>query len=202
MRRVRLAALVTALALAGTGCAGTSGPSTTSSTTSPTTATTTVTQTITPTPATSTPAGFALSTVTSATFPTPTGSLIGAGVRVGQQDGYDRIVYDFTGTGVPGFRVAYVDTPIGDPSGERVTVLGDAYLEVLIAGLTYPEASDPQPSQVPASSLAGTVIAQSGVFYGGFEAMGQTFIGVRDHKRAFRVFTLTDPTRLVVDVAH
>jgi len=37
--------------------------------------------------------------------------------------------------------------------------------------------------------------------YGGFEAVGQTFVGVRDRQRPFRVTVLTNPTRIVVDLA-
>jgi hypothetical protein len=197
------------VALALSGCSGGSGPTPTTtapSTTATPTTTTTVTETTTattsPSPTPSLPSGFALTQVTSPAFPAVNAAVVGVAVRVGRHDAYDRVVYEFSGTGRPGFRVRYVSQPIGDPSGDPVDVLGAAYLEVVVTGLSYPEAGDPQPSEVGPSALAGTAIAQSGVLFGGFEGMGQTFIGVRDHRRAFRAFALTGPPRLVVDLAH
>ena len=44
------------------------------------------------------------------------------------------------------------------------------------------------------------MIAQAMPVYGGFEGYGQSFVGVRDRQRPFKVTVLTAPTRLVVDV--
>ena len=52
-----------------------------------------------------------------------------------------------------------------------------------------------------ASALSGTVIAEANAIFGGFEGYGQSFIGVRDRERPFKVSVLSGPTRLVVDVA-
>ena len=53
---------------------------------------------------------------------------------------------------------------------------------------------------VPASALRGTVFAQVKGLYGGFEGIGQEFVGITGGKRPFRVFTLTGPSRIVIDV--
>ena len=53
-------------------------------------------------------------------------------MRVGRHTGYDRVVWQFTGTGRPTYQVRYVDEPTADGSGDVVDVRGDAYLEVLI----------------------------------------------------------------------
>ncbi len=147
------------------------------------------------------PAGFSLDAVSSKGFPTPGGDLgaIG-GVRVGGHSGYDRVVWEFPGTGRPSLQVKYVDQPIADGSGDVVDIRGDAYLEVLVSSVGIPKANAPRPGSASAASLAGTVIAEARPVYGGFEAVGQTFVGVREGKRPFRVTVLRNPTRLVVDI--
>ena len=147
------------------------------------------------------PAGYSLDGRTSPTFPNLGGDLGGIGrVRVGHHEGYDRVVWEFPGSGRPTYQVHYVDTPLGDGSGDPVPVRGDAFVEVLITTVGVPAAGTPRPPDAPASALAGTVIAEAMAIYGGFEGYGQAFIGVRGEQRPLRVTTLTNPTRLVVDV--
>jgi len=147
------------------------------------------------------PAGFSLKTVSSKGFPSLGGDLgaIG-GVRVGGHPGYDRVVWEFPGSGRPSLQVKYVDQPIEDGSGDVVDVRGDAFLEVFVSSVGIPPANAPRPGSAPAASLAGTVIADALPVYGGFEAVGQTFVGVRGDKRPFRVTLLRNPTRVVVDI--
>ena len=154
-----------------------------------------------PTGSASVPAGFSLDAVSSPGYPSLGGDLGTIGlVRVGGHTGYDRVVWQFAGAGRPSFQVHYVDQPIADGSGDVVAVPGDAYLEVMISSVGIPAANAPRPGNASAASLAGTVIAQARPVYGGFEAVGQSFVGVRDRERPFRVAVLTNPTRLVVDV--
>ena len=77
---------------------------------------------------------------------------------------------------------------------------GDAFLEVLITTVGIPPADAPRPANASAASLAGTVVAEARAVYGGFEGYGQSFVGVRDRQRPFKVTVLTNPTRLVVDI--
>jgi len=126
----------------------------------------------------------------------------GEGVRVGRHEGYDRVVFDFTGTGTPTYRVRYVDTPVADGSGDTVSVDGDAYLEVLVTTVSIPGAGQERPADSSAADLEGTVVAEANAIFGGFEGYGQTFIGVRDTQRPFRVSVESAPTRLVVDIAR
>lgn len=153
-------------------------------------------------PSPSLPAGFAVTDVTSPRFPDLGGDLGGAGiVRVGRQAGFDRVVWEFTGTGTPTYRVRYVDVPTADGSGDPVAVTGDAFLEVVITSVGIPAAGATRPPDPTASALAGTVVAEANAIFGGFEGYGQSFIGVRDRERPFKVSLLTGPTRLVVDIA-
>lgn len=200
-------ALSAATVLLIAGCdsddGGTGGPST---------ATVTSTQDGTVTPSDPPPAtGVGSGTATAE--PAPTGAvpvshpasggarLSVTGVRVGHHDAFDRVVFDLGGKGSPGWRVDYTDAPAQPGSGKPITVSGDSVLQVVLTGLGYPmdtgveEYSGPNPitgvHNVPQVHLTG-------VFEG--EAVG--FIGVNADKPAIRVTTLTNPTRLVVDIAH
>jgi hypothetical protein len=167
------------------------------------TATATATPSASPSPSgtAAAPAGFSLRTVSSKGFPALGGDLgtIGA-VRVGGHPGYDRVVWEFPGSGRPSLQVKYVTQPVEDGSGDVVAVRGDAFLEVMVSSVGIPPANAPRPGSAPAASLAGTVVADALPVYGGFEAIGQTFVGVRGHKRPFRVTLLQNPTRVVVDI--
>lgn len=148
------------------------------------------------------PEGFATDEQRSPSWPR-LGPQIGSGtaVRVGRHSTYDRVVYEFSGSAKPTFRVAYVDEPIDPVSGDPVEVAGDAFLAVSVTTVTVPDEGDSQPADATAASLEGTVIAAAPVIWGGFEGYGEEFIGVRDGQRPFRVSVLADPTRLVVDIA-
>ena len=154
-----------------------------------------------PTATATVPAGFSLDEVASPTFPNLGGDLGGVGVvRVGHHPTYDRVVWQFPGSGRPTYRVRYVDRPVGDPSGEVVKVAGDAFLEVMITFVGIPPEGTARPKNASASSTAGTNIAAATAIYGGFEGYGQAFVGVRGEQRPFTVTVLRNPTRLVVDV--
>lgn len=133
-------------------------------------------------------------------FPGGGGDLLPVAVRVGDHAGFERVVLDFEGTGSPGWRVGYVDVAVGDPSGLEIDVDGDAILEVIATGVRYPEESE-----YDRVLGAGTVDAEETdeveeiVVNSLFEGHFQAFIGL-DEQRPFRVFTLTGPSRLVIDV--
>lgn len=214
----RLAGIGTAALVLLAGCTTDPEPSPTNAT--PTTATPTTasptasgaspspsTPTPTPPPTTSAgtqaPAGFDLEDKKGGGFP-ELGDDVGpgAGVRVGKQAGYDRVVFDFADTGTPTYLVRYVDTPVADGSGDTVAVKGDAYLEVLVTNVSVPSGSTKAPTDSGPSELSGTVVAEANAIFGGFEGYGQSFIGVLGEKRPFRVSLESTPTRLVIDIAR
>ncbi len=211
MGRLRTASTLTVLSLMSLALVGCSDdepaspmPTQSSATSSPSpsaSVSASPTNSASPTGTASVPAGFSLDAVSSPGYPSLGGDLGTIGlVRVGGHTGYDRVVWQFPGAGRPSFQVHYVDQPIADGSGDVVAVPGDAYLEVMISSVGIPAANAPRPGNASAASLAGTVIAQARPVYGGFEAVGQSFVGVRDRERPFRVAVLTNPTRLVVDI--
>ncbi|GIG40093.1 AMIN-like domain-containing (lipo)protein [Cellulomonas phragmiteti] len=120
-------------------------------------------------------------------------------VRTGEHDGYDRVVYELTGgEGTPGYRVGYVDQAVEDPSGAVRPVDGDAILQVVLIGTTYPMEGGPQEFSQDLRPDGGDV--EHVVRPLTFEGMSQSFIGVDDGPRGFRVLVLADPVRVVVDV--
>ncbi len=119
-------------------------------------------------------------------------------VRVGTHDGYDRVVYEVAGGGIPGWRVTYVDQAVQDGSGEPVEVAGDAVLDVWLTGTGYPQDTGQEEFAQDVGPRQGTVVEVTRPLT--FEGMTQSVVGVDGAHRPFRVFVLQDPVRVVVDV--
>jgi hypothetical protein len=120
-------------------------------------------------------------------------------VRVGRHDSYDRVVFQLRGA-LPGWDVRYVSRVTADPSGLPVTVAGAAVLRVVLTGVnghdTAGRVTATGTTQTPRLP-ALTAVKQAG----DFEAVMTFAIGTSD-RLDFRVFGLTNPTRVVLDVAH
>lgn len=130
------------------------------------------------------------------------GPLFPTGARVAHHDGFDRVVLDFEGNGTPGWSVRYVDEPVADDSGIEVDLAGDFILRIDASGLSTPTTEDFDVDQV-ASGFYGTGqadVVQDVYASGVFEGWSGSLVGL-DTQAPFRVFTLTEPTRLVVDVS-
>lgn len=119
-------------------------------------------------------------------------------VRVAEHEGFDRFVLEFEGDGEPGWRIAYVEEAVRDGSGEPIDLDSDALLQV-VATHTMPDDMtgyydgpreiDPDGEVIDEVYLDGT-----------FEGYTTAYLGL-DDVEVFRVFALTEPSRLVVDVA-
>ncbi len=106
---------------------------------------------------------------------------------------------EFTGTGIPGWAVNYVHKAVLDGSGETVTLGGDAILDIYASGTTWPASgyySGPTRLEPPNGGDIGDVYV-----VGTFEGSTQVLAGIDGDPVPFRVFALSDPPRLVVDVA-
>ncbi len=139
-------------------------------------------------PDTSEPGGGAMLTVTD--------------IRVGEHDGFDRVVFDLDGEGTPGWRVAYVDEALDDGSGKPVEVDGDAILQVVISGTAMPMDSGVEEYDGATIDPDDTESVEQIVYRFWFEGYTTSFIGVDGERKPFRVFALTDPARVVVDIEH
>jgi len=117
-------------------------------------------------------------------------------VRVGEHDGFDRVVLELSGTATPGWGVAWSDEAVAEGTGDVVPLEGDHVLTINASGTAMPE---PGSFEVPARLGPAGSVAEVQV-NGWFEGYTQVFAGVEGDERPFRVFTLTDPPRLVVDI--
>lgn len=121
-------------------------------------------------------------------------------VRAARQAGFDRVVFELRGraAGSPGWRVEYVDRAVQDGSGNEVEVAGAQTLQVFLEGVALPFDSGQEEASrdlVPKDTRSVREVDLSGTFEGRFTA----FIGL-DRRLPFRVYRLTGPTRIVVEV--
>ncbi|MBO3103774.1 AMIN-like domain-containing (lipo)protein [Cellulomonas fengjieae] len=122
-------------------------------------------------------------------------------VTTGQHEGYDRVVFHLGGTGTPGWIVRYVDTATDDPADTVLDIDGDGTLSVILLGFQLPtttgitEWGGPNPIRTPDYEELREVNVR-----GQFEGQELAYLGLDSTGEPFRVFALTDPTRVVVDV--
>ncbi|WBL18386.1 AMIN-like domain-containing (lipo)protein [Citricoccus sp. NR2] len=124
------------------------------------------------------------------------------GVRASAHDGFDRVVIDHAGSGHPGFLAEYTTEALAPGSGHPADQDAPAYLAVHPVGLAGHEEIDTDvalPNGYTVTELNTSVV--TGVTtHLPFEAASSYYIGL-DTERAYRVFTLDDPARLVIDIA-
>jgi hypothetical protein len=120
-------------------------------------------------------------------------------VRAGRHPGFDRVVFEFRGAAVPRHRIGYVDQLVQDGSGEPVAVAGAADLEVVFHGVNAHD-DDGTPTVGPRRFSTGLPAVKEVAQTGDFEAVVGYGIGI-DRQRPIKVSTLSNPSRLVVDVA-
>ena len=126
-----------------------------------------------------------------------------AAVRLAGQDGYDRLVLEFTDR-VPGYTVGYRPLPAHeDASGFEIPLPGaGALLQLSRTPATASGwAGGPSTYSGPAALSADTASVTEVKNAGDFEAVLTWVAGVRT-QQPFRVQALDNPPRLVVDIAH
>jgi hypothetical protein len=122
-------------------------------------------------------------------------------LEVGRHDdeGFDRVVVAFDGP-LPGYDIRYVDQVVQDGSGQPVTLLGGADLQVVIKPANAHDDTGAPTLPVPRLTPAFAMV-QEARLVGDFEAVVTVGVGVRA-RAPFRVIELTGPNRLVIDVQH
>jgi hypothetical protein len=126
-------------------------------------------------------------------------------VAVGRHEGYDRVVFQFRGEGLPGYRVQYVEPPLKeDGSGNPVSVDGNAFAVVRMEPASGFDLNTGEgvlvykgPKRIEGAS-AGASVVKEVARTGDFEAVLSWAIGLEE-KVDFRVTTAADPARLIVD---
>jgi hypothetical protein len=195
--------LVTGLLAAGAACG--SSKRTETGGTGATTTTTAATST-----QTTGPADGGIDPMDGADTATKTGSATGQGtalltdLRVARQEGYDRVVFEFSDH-VPGWQIGYITKPVhADGSGEEVPVEGNDVVGVRMepaSGVDLTATTAPKgyletyagPTRINVGTPEVTEVVRSG----DFEAVLNWVIGTRE-KVNFRVLVLSSPARLVV----
>jgi hypothetical protein len=121
-------------------------------------------------------------------------------VRAARHDGFDRVVFELSGSGTPGWTVEYVDAASAQGSGDPVDVPGQAVLQVTLQGTSYPYETAAEEIPRGAVPVPGTQDVAGVVYDGTFEGTSVAWIGTAE-RAPFRVYSLTGPSRVVVEVA-
>ena len=119
----------------------------------------------------------------------------------GASSGYDRVVFEFTGDSVPGYRVEYTTKPVQRcGSGDPVTVAGTGRLIVRIEPA---QAHDEHGSLALAERhrTPGLPAVRELTLICDFEGQVAWVLGIAARSE-YRVSELTGPARLVLDVRH
>lgn len=120
-------------------------------------------------------------------------------LRWAEHPGFDRVVIDVHGR-APGYAVRYVDQLTRDGSGDPVRMRGRVKLEIALRPAQAhdrqgaPTYTGPRRRLIDLPSLRGTA------FLGDFEGVVTFGFGLRT--RPYRVFTLSNPSRVVIDFKH
>lgn len=128
-------------------------------------------------------------------------------VRTGRHEGFDRVVWTFDGA-TPVYRVAYVERPITeDGSGAPIEVRGDATLQIILTPASGTDLSGEEvrtiyegPERIDGAA-GGASIVEEVVLTGDYEATLSWVIGI-DRQAPFTVTELSDPPRVVIDIAN
>lgn len=121
-------------------------------------------------------------------------------VRVGTHPGYDRIVFQFEG-GIPAMDVKVGKPPFTyDPSGLPMPVAGTDFLVFLLRGGTGLAPDGRVTYDGPTDFTPDYPILVQFIQAGDYEAQSEWVAGL-SQPACIRVFTLTGPDRLVIDLA-
>ncbi|HLL00751.1 MAG TPA: hypothetical protein VK539_09205 [Myxococcaceae bacterium] len=121
-------------------------------------------------------------------------------VREARNEGFDRVVFEFDGTQVPGYHLEYVDKPVLHcASGNEIPVAGQGFLQVRLTPAQAHEAGNVTVAE--RERKPALTVLQELKLICDFEGEVTWVLGNASPKK-FRVMELREPTRLVVDVQH
>jgi len=126
-----------------------------------------------------------------------------ADVRTGKHNGFDRVVFEFKGSEMPGYYIEYVGEPITQcGSGTKVDLTENGGLQIRFSpAQAHTEAGQPtiffsdneqNPNYKIIKKLKSTCDFEGNV----------TWVVGTSKANKYRVLTLENPTRLVVDIEH
>jgi hypothetical protein len=121
-----------------------------------------------------------------------------SGIAAGCHGTFDRFVIRVS-SGNPGYDVRFVPRIVADPSGKPVSLQGSAKIRVVIRPARGHTASGTNLLPSTLTPLCSNL--RQAKKAGDFEGVVSFGLGLA-RKTGFRVFRLSGPTRIVVDVAH
>lgn len=129
-----------------------------------------------------------------------------ADVRVGSHgagaSGYDRMVLEFQGAGIPEVTLRAGTPPFThDPSGLPLPVRGTSFLVLVLHGATAITPEGTMTYTGPTDFTPGFPALTEFKEAGDFEAVSEWVAGLAGPS-CHRLFVLKNPTRLVIDVQH
>ena len=152
-------------------------------------------------PSSAVPSPFSADTGPDTAQPSPGAAVTVTDVRAGRHEGFDRVVFAVGGSGLPGWDARYVPEARAAGSGFPVGVAGGGLLQLTLTGLGLPGDTGVAPYAAPGPVLAGSGAVREVVLDGMFEGQMAAFLGTTA-ERPFRVYRLSNPTRVVVEVLH
>lgn len=122
-------------------------------------------------------------------------------VRAGAHPDFDRVVFEFEGTQLPGYRVEYPKEPVVQcGSGDVVSLAGKAQLEVSFTPARA-HTSEGQPTVATREQKLALPVLVEMERICDFEGEVSWALGAKS-TAPFRIMELKDPARIVVDVRH
>lgn len=114
--------------------------------------------------------------------------------------GAERVVYSFTGSGVPFWKVGYVAEAVPHSGGPPLQLLGRSIMQVDIMD-TAPPARHLYVDATPLAGPEGSRVAQLYLLpdVRGNGGVTQSFIGFRGDRAPFEVVAVDDPPQLVIE---
>ncbi|AKF79354.1 hypothetical protein MFUL124B02_02970 [Myxococcus fulvus 124B02] len=122
-------------------------------------------------------------------------------VRAGAHPDYDRVVFEFEGTQLPGYRIEYTKEPaVQCGSGDPVTLAGKGQLQVSFTpAKAHTDAGEPTVATRELKPALPVLLELERTC--DFEGEVTWVLGNKSNA-PFRILELREPTRLVVDVKH
>lgn len=125
--------------------------------------------------------------------------LVPKDVRAGDHDTFDRVVFEFSGPGMPGWTTRYTNEPLHQASGLPLEVADGTHLEVMVHGTPW---AQPWPEWLNSGYLDVAAGGVKNIYSAGaFEGESQWVIDV-ERERPYFVYTMDNPTRLVIEFSN
>ena len=123
------------------------------------------------------------------------------GVRSGSHEGYDRVVFEYSGTTIPEWSTEYIDRPAHEcGSGKQRFLAGDGWLQLHVEGAAA-HTDQGEPTVTNRDRTLTLPNLRQLALICDFEGNVTWVLGLEIPTR-YRVLELTDPVRIVLDVRH